>query len=218
MNYDNSITEARLQNNSLLAEIAYNALQQQLELSLQGFQYKNQLILDKTAKKLEVDQMYDNRYQNVLAQINHENAMAEQIRQYNESKELEREKLAEQIRQFNVSFAEDQRQFDETMAYNKTKSAGGSGGGDNDRRISGGDSKAEQKIVEGAMRTVNNIVEGKTGNKEATAEDYFNELYRAGASKSDVANAIAMAHQQGVIDTDEMVRLRKIFVTRGVEA
>lgn len=127
-NYDNSITEARLQNNSLLAEIAYNALQQQLELSLQGFQYKNQLILDKTRQKLEVDQMYYNRYQDVLQQINHENAMAEQIRQFNAQQALEQQKLAEQIRQFNASLAEDQRQFDETMAYNKSKGSGGGGG------------------------------------------------------------------------------------------
>ena len=127
-NYDNSITEARLQNNSLLAEIAYNALQQQLELSLQGFQYKNTLILDKTAKKLEVDQMYHNRYQDVLQQINTENALAEQVRQYNESKALEREKLAEQTRQFNAQLAEEQRQFNETMEYNKSKSSGSGGG------------------------------------------------------------------------------------------
>lgn len=82
-NYDNAITEARLQNNSLLAEIAYNALQQQLELSLQGFQYNNQLVLDKTKQKLEVENMYYNRYQDVLAQINQENALAEEIRQFN---------------------------------------------------------------------------------------------------------------------------------------
>ena len=134
-NYDNSITEARLQNNSLLAEIAYNALQQQLELSLQGFQYKNTLILDKTAKKLEVDQMYYSRYQDVLQQINHENALAEQIRQYNESKALEQAKLAEQKRQFDAQLAEEQRQYNETMAYNKAKasSSGGGGGGSSSR-------------------------------------------------------------------------------------
>ena len=117
-NYDNSITEARLQNNSLLAEIAYNALQQQLELSLQGFQYKNQLILDKTKQKLEVENMYYNRYQDVLEQINHENALAEQVRQFNENKAMEQAKLAEQ-----------KRQFDETMAWNKAKAASSSGGG-----------------------------------------------------------------------------------------
>lgn len=105
LNYDNNIKEAQLQNNSLLAEIAYNALQQQLELSLQGFQYKNQLILDKTAKKMEVDQMYYNRYQDVLDQINHENALAEQVRQFNENKALEQKKYNEQVRQFNEEIA-----------------------------------------------------------------------------------------------------------------
>ena len=117
-NYDNSITEARLQNNSLLAEIAYNALQQQLELSLQGFQYKNQLILDKTKQKLEVENMYYNRYQDVLQQINHENALAEQVRQFNENKALEQQKLAEE-----------QRQFNETLAWQKSQAAAKSSGG-----------------------------------------------------------------------------------------
>ena len=128
LNYNNSITEARLQNNSLLAEIAYNALQKQLELALQGFQYKNQLILDKTNTKLKVEEMYDNRYQNVLAQINHENSMAEQIRQYNENKALEEAKLAEQKRQFNASLAEEQRQFNAQQAAKASSSSGGGGG------------------------------------------------------------------------------------------
>ena len=35
LNYDNAIKEAQLQNNSILAEIAYESLQKQLELSLQ---------------------------------------------------------------------------------------------------------------------------------------------------------------------------------------
>jgi hypothetical protein len=50
MNYDNAIKDARLQNNAALAEIAATALQQQLELSLQGFQYKNQLISELSDK------------------------------------------------------------------------------------------------------------------------------------------------------------------------
>lgn len=85
LNYNNSIKDAQLQNNAALAEIAYNALQQQLELSLEGFQYKNQLLLDQANKKLEIDNMYYNRYQDVLQQINTENAMKEDIRQYNET-------------------------------------------------------------------------------------------------------------------------------------
>ena len=98
LNYDNAIKDARLQNNSVLAEIAYTALQQQLELSLQGFQYKNTLLLDKANKKTEVENNYYKRYQDVLQQINTENAMAEEVRQFNE-------KMAEDIRQFNEQMA-----------------------------------------------------------------------------------------------------------------
>ena len=114
LNYNNAITDARLQNNSALAEIAYNALQQQLELSLQGFQYKNQLLLEQYNKQLEVDQMYYTRWQDVLEQMNTENALAEQIRQFNESMALQREQFA--FQQFTY--------FD-----SKEDSSGGGGGG-----------------------------------------------------------------------------------------
>ena len=70
LNYDNAIKDARLQNNSKLAEIAFNSLQKQLELSLQGFQYKNQLVLQKAQTKREIDNTYYSRYQDVLSQIN----------------------------------------------------------------------------------------------------------------------------------------------------
>ena len=94
LNYDNAIKDARLQNSAKLAEIAFNALQQQLELSLQGFQYKNSLILEQASKKTELDQIHYQRYQDVLQQINTENAMAEEIRRYNEQMALEKESTA----------------------------------------------------------------------------------------------------------------------------
>lgn len=89
-NYDNAITEARLQNNSALAEIAYKALQQQLELSLQGFQYKNTLLLEQANRKFQIESEYNKRYQDVLNQINTENALAEDIRQFNEQLDWEK--------------------------------------------------------------------------------------------------------------------------------
>lgn len=119
MNYNNAIKDAQLQNNSALAEIAYTALQQQLELSLQGFQYKNQLILEQASKKKELEDTYHERYQDVLAQINQENALAEQIRQYNES-------LAEEKRQFNEQMAEDKRRYEASLSASSGGSSGGS--------------------------------------------------------------------------------------------
>lgn len=115
LNYDNAIKDAQIQNNSKLAEIAYQALQTQLELSLQGFQYKNQLIIEQANKKLEVDQTYYNRYQDVLNQMNTENALAEEIRQYNESLALQKQQFEEQVRQFEQNYALELKQFDEQI-------------------------------------------------------------------------------------------------------
>lgn len=90
LDFDNSITQARLQNNSALAEIAYKSLQQRLELNLQGFQYKNDLLLEQASKKTELEKMYHERWQDVLKQMNTENELAEQVRQFDKSYELQK--------------------------------------------------------------------------------------------------------------------------------
>lgn len=142
LDYDNSIKEARLQNNSILAEIAFNTLQTRLELSLEGFQYKNQLLLDRANKKIEIDNMFFNRYLGVLDQINTEKALAENIRQFDKSFGLKEKEYLEGIRQFNEDIElerdkldEEIRQFDETQ-----KGKGGSIGGGNSGSIGGDDS------------------------------------------------------------------------------
>ena len=129
--YDIAIKDARLKNNAVLAEIAYNTLQKRLELSLEGFQYKNTLLMAQADKKQQVEESYYRRYQDVLTQINTENALAEEIRQYNQNYalqlknyELQQKEYEEGVRQFNASLAEQQRQFNVTQA-NKASSGGG---------------------------------------------------------------------------------------------
>lgn len=116
LNYDNAIKDAQLQNNSVLAEIAYQALQKELELSLAGFQYKNQLVLEQANKKVELENTYYNRYLDVLNQINHENALAEEVRQYEQN-------FAEDVRQYEQSFAEDVRQYEQNYAFQQEQFA-----------------------------------------------------------------------------------------------
>ena len=72
LNYNNAIKEAKLQNNAVLAEIAYQAYQQELELALAGFQHKNQLGLEKADRKAAVERQYNSQYLDVLDQINAE--------------------------------------------------------------------------------------------------------------------------------------------------
>lgn len=168
LNYNNAITEARLQNNSILAEIAYNALQQQLELSLQGFQYKNDMLINKLNTKLEIDQMYHQRYQDVLNQINTENALAEQVRQFNES-------LAEDRRQFDASYALQQAQFSfqKSQASQKKSSSSGS---------SGGSTKSSKK----SSSSGSSVTSSKSATQSvSTYSEAAKALRDAGATKGD---------------------------------
>ena len=128
LEYDDDIKEARLANNAKLAEIAFQTLQKKLELGLAGFQYENQLIIEQSNKKLELDQRYHNRYQDVLNQINQENALAEEVRQYNESLKMQQKQLEEEIRQYEKTYAlqvkeynEGIRQFNEEIKRLKAK-------------------------------------------------------------------------------------------------
>lgn len=133
LNYDNAIKDARLQNNAALAEIAYNALQKELELSLEGFQYKNTLLIEQANKKAEIDDRYYTRYQGVLNQINTENALAEQVRQANldeayrrDTLALQKAQLEEEKRQYNLSYE----------LQKKNSSVSGGGGSSGGSRIS----------------------------------------------------------------------------------
>ena len=122
--FDNDITQARLTNNAALAEIAFNSLQKRLELNLQGFNQKNQLLLQLADKKTALDQMYHERWKDVLDQMNTENALAEEMRQYNESMAFEREQFAWQQAQ--------------AAARSGGGGGGGGGSGGSSHRSSGG--------------------------------------------------------------------------------
>lgn len=120
LSYDNAIKDAQLKNNAQLAEIAFQSLQTQLEYALQGFQYKNTLLQTKLNTQMQLDSEYNNRYQQVLSQINTENSLAEQIRQYNESMAYQKQRDA-------VADAQWQKQFALSQA-SASRSSGSSGG------------------------------------------------------------------------------------------
>lgn len=210
-NYNNSITEARLQNNAALAEIAYKALQQQLELSLQGFQYKNQLVLDKADKKLQQEQYYYTQYQDVLKQINTENALAEEIRQYNESLALQKEQMANDKAYKDAQLALQREQF------NWQKSQASSSSGSSIKKPSGSSSSSGSKSkTAGTAASIKNFVETSSVSMD-NAVTYLEKLIASGASKDKVANEIAIALREGAISNTQAQRLRNMFTPRGVQ-
>lgn len=139
LQYNNSIKEAQLANNSKLAEIYSNALQQQLELSLKGFQYKNSLIEAKINQINTNNTRYDNKYQNVLAQINQEienrrnmyniysdainsdRKLTESIKQFNQEMELKKQQFNEEMQYKREQAKEEQRRWEEEYALSKAK-------------------------------------------------------------------------------------------------
>ena len=137
-NYNNAMTEARLQNNAALAQIAYDSLQKQLELELQAFLHKSELELQLQTQKTQAEDRYHQQWQDVLAQINQENALAEQIRQFNASQ-------AQSQAQFDASLAEEQRQFDALNGGN-TGGAVISGNAVVDKKAEMEDQKAQSTI------------------------------------------------------------------------
>jgi hypothetical protein len=197
LNYDNSIKEAQLANNSALATIAYEALQQQLELSLQGFQYKNQLLLQKLDAVNQTEDRYYSRWQNVQQQINTENSMAEQIRQYNQSLAFQKEQAKQQQSNWEKEYA---------LAKKKSSSGGSGGSGGNNKK--GGDeftdgennnqqqqqkqqesgklSQAGMKFYKTAL-TIKNARSGSAEQSARFAANYIADAYkRSGLSESDM--------------------------------
>ena len=228
LNYDNAIKDARLQNNAKLAEIAYQALQQQLELSLEGFQYKNQLILDKTNQKIELDQMYYNRYMDVLNQINTENAMREQIRQFELEYKQRIAEFNESIRQFNeeiarlkakdaqeyalqiqqlelqkAQLAEEKRQFDAQYQLQLSQLTSSTSSRDGGNTYTLTNTEYEAPAYTDAM---------------LTAADVYNSLIsQKGYTQTQVLSAITTDYNNGALSTSEYNRLKEIFNPRGVQ-
>lgn len=182
--YAQMITEARLQNSAALAEIANNALQKKLEISLAAMQYKNTLLLEKAKAKREIQDSYWNRYAQMYGFIQNENKMKRDAQEFDtQMKETERHNEAqEKIAQESLELEEDKFNWQKDQA-NKTSSGGGSGGsikGGSGSDTSGGKIMKAPKKMSTNLKKVKAPTSGKSYyNKKAT------ELQKSGATTDD---------------------------------
>ena len=196
LNYDNAMKDARLQNKSVLAEIAYNSLQKQLELSLQGFQYKNTLVLQKAQTKREIDNTYYSRYQDVLNQINTENALAEQKRQYDES-------LKEQKRQHDETLKFQKEQFSWQKEQAKKNSVSGGSSGGSGGRVKGGSSGGSVKKSSSGSSSVN-----KSSNKSSEPTVDMNSVISLGYGPISASKLNSLVASGEVIEYEQNGKLK----------
>lgn len=110
--FDNAIREAQMSNNETLAQNALKALQDKLNIALDGFNYKTEQENNKLNWNYNINNNYYNRYKDVESQINYENETAEKIRQYNEN-------MAYQKEQQRL----EQERWEQEMAYQKQQDA-----------------------------------------------------------------------------------------------
>lgn len=206
--YDLAIADARNQNSSILAEIAYKTLQTKLQLSLEGFQYKNQLITELTDKKLAIKDSYWSRYTDTLNAIIAENKMRMENDQFNKSHDLQVKQYNETVRANkadeaykNAVLALDKEKF----AYTKSQDSKSSGGSSS-KKSSGSPSNNSVKK--------NSTSKPKTST--ASAYDYLNKLISSGATKDKVSNEIAIALREGAITKSQATKLRSVFTPRGL--
>ena len=123
LDFNNAIKEAQLSNNAIIAQNALTALQQKLDIALEGFNYKDTATQNKLTWENNINNQYYNRYQDVEDQINYENQQAEAIRQYNEQMAYQKEQDALEQQRWERELALQQQRWEQELAYQKQQDA-----------------------------------------------------------------------------------------------
>lgn len=186
LNYNNQITQAQLQNSALLAEIAYNSLQTQLSLALEGFKYQNELLNNLLSQKMNISSTYNSLWQSQYNTLLNE-------AQFNEQMSYQKQRDA-------VADAQWQQQFNASRAKSSS-----SGGGKSSSSVSKDSSNKTliERMTEGdaelekQLRAM--IPETPTDNKAGIIE-YNNAIDRA-------SKEVQNAYQSRQISEKEMTNL-----------
>ena len=206
LNYDNGIKEAQLANNSALAQIAYNALQQELELSLQGFQYKNQLLQQKQTQLQNINDNYYNRYQNVLAQINAEIERQRAQEQWDAEFKQKQQQYEESRKQWREEFNQKERQYERENAIAERKLAAAlakEGSYTVDSTTDGNILGALRAGLMGAKNATKTNTNTKLSNNASTLLMVTKSLSALTKNPTKIENLISSALAQGRITKDE---------------
>lgn len=159
LEFDNQMTQARLQNSAALAEIAATALKEQLELALSGMQYQNSLISDLTDKKMAITQYKHSAYMDLYDQINAEKAQA----------------LAER----ELALKEAQAQA--TLAAKSGGGSSGSSGGSSSRKTRTSKGDKDEKVKSGSVnKTSSAKASTKSSAKSSSPEIDMDSVLKLG--------------------------------------
>jgi hypothetical protein len=83
--FENKKSQARLENDSTIAQYGLDVLKQRLEAQLKEFQYNSDLTLGKLSTTQQLENDYYSRYMDIVNQINFEKEQEEQKRQFDKN-------------------------------------------------------------------------------------------------------------------------------------
>lgn len=132
INVNNSIVQARNANDARIAEIAEKAMDEQLSLSLQAFNYRSTLMQEKEQRIAENTDRYNSQYQNVLAQINQEIENQKWWDNFNYEREQREKEYNLKMQELEMKKRESQKQIEyitaQINALNRKSSSSSSSG------------------------------------------------------------------------------------------
>ena len=105
LDFNNAIKEAQLTNDTNKAQNALKTLENKLQISLEGFNYKDALARDRMNMEMQTGDRYYNRYQNTINQINYEQEQAENRRRYEQEMAYKKQQDAQAQRNWEREYA-----------------------------------------------------------------------------------------------------------------
>ena len=131
--FNNQISQALINNDIQLAEIALNQMQESYKLALEGFEYKDTMYNNKINYINDINNNYFTRKSSLQDRIDNYNSQINNITQIQSELEENRAKrqqehdewlaeFNEKKRQFNEELAENRRQYNQSISFNYSDS------------------------------------------------------------------------------------------------
>lgn len=198
-NYDNMMANARIQNSSALAKIAYDSYAEQSKLAIELVSKKSTLVLQQAQEKRAINSLYDDKWNTTLNQI----MQAKQLGIQLEELEIEKEKLAEEKRQFNKLHSG----TSVTVAKGRTSKTGGK---------TGSQSKTANKVLktDGSVKSDRyNATKNATTKKSSSPEPDMNSVLALGYGPISASRLNELV-SQGIVqeyESDGKLKYRKVI-------
>ena len=214
--FDNAIRQAQLSNDETLAQNALKALQDKLNIALEGFNYKTEQENNRLNWNNTINNNYYNRYKDVESQINYENETAEKIRQYNENMayQKEQQRLEQQRWEQEMAYQKQQDAIANAQRWASINASYNNSG----IPLEENKTKDDNHVLE-ETKDYNNLIKSKYNSSPALSSTKANNwsnsniftsnTIKSGISESDLENKISSALKSKIItkvDADKILR------------